>query len=299
MDFLENHLDYRVKLVILALIIAGGVVLWSYVKDLQTAKTAQQAQIATLQQNFQQLGTSAVTQNQLQTQAQATAAAQQAFGQQVTDYMKQSNSTIVSLTTTLGNISSSVNGLQQQVNSFTPKQQVASTGALTGYSLEENRGKLPPTAAVNLFYDPKQVDPNKAFLGTTWTHYNEAFTGSVGEWVSDKTHGFKTTVTASRTITKQDPNDPTKMLVVGTEDIPITSGNTIYPPAGIALGTATAVPRWTATVGFSRDSFTSTASGYSPSALLDYRITDKFGATAGVVSKSPFLGLSIRFGGVK
>lgn len=293
-DFLENHLSYKIKLLIPLVLVGLFIFGWNKIRDLETQVAENVKVQATLQQNFQQLGSSAVTHNELQTQKQVDQQATQLFGQQVMDTMKAEKSHLDGLTMAVGSIAGTVNGLQTQVTNFKPGQQVAETGALTGYPLEENRGKLPALSALSLFYNPKEIDPNKAFAGTQWHHYNETFNVTSGQWEQDKTHGYKTTVKLSRTVTKPDPNDPTKMVVIGQEDIPVTSGDTLYTPQGLTPNSMFYIPRWTATIGAAK-----AGSEYGPAAMLDYRVTNKYGLSAGVINKTPVVGLSIRFGGSK
>jgi hypothetical protein len=278
-------------------LVIESVILFNYVKDSQAQRAADLKAIATLEQNFKQLSNSAVMHNDTKPQTEVENAAVQQFGEDLARYMRENNSRLNSLTTAVGTVSGSVNYLQQQVSTFKPGQQDTTTGALTGFVLEENRGKLPPLSSVSLFYNPKETDPNRAFTGTSWQHYTESFTSAFGQWEQDKTHGYKTSVKLSRTVSKPDPSDPTKLVVVGKEDIPITSGDTVYTPEGLTTPSPFKVPRWTASFGVSKDG--NSSHGYQPAALLDYRVTNKVGAFAGVVNKAGVVGFSIRLGGQK
>lgn len=282
-DFLENHLDYRIKLVGFALLVIATVVLWNYIRDLRAEVANEVKTVATLKQDYQQLGNNAVTKNELQTQSQLNSQASQLFGQQVMDFMHQHDSQIISITNAIGQIEGTVAGLQHQPDTFKPSEQKTGTGILTGFPLEENRDGKPPLTSVDLFYDPSKADPNQAFMGTKWTNYKETFDISTGTWSQDKTHGYKNTVSLTRTVTKPDGS-------TAQEPIPILSGSTIYAPKGITP-VPVSVPRWTFSLGLSK--------GYQPAASLDYRFTNRFGVTGGVVNQTPYAGISIRFGGVK
>lgn len=59
-----------------------------------------------------------------------------------------------------------------------------------------------------------------------------------------------------------------------------------------------AVPRWSLTMGVSKDPGTSfqTPGSYQPGALVGYRLGQRWGITAGVVNKSLFTGVTINLG---
>jgi hypothetical protein len=304
-DFLENHLNYKVRLILPILIIAAIVLIWNYVRDLQQKDADRAKTLATLQQKFDAIGTSAISGNSTTTQKDLNAKSTGVIDPAIAEQMRQQSAVLTSLTQAIGVIQGKLSTMGTIQTDFGGKQ-AGDTGALTGFPLEESRtdtsGKqLPALSNVRLFYDPKQKDPNKAFAGTAWQHYTETFNPVVGQWEAKKDGGYKTTLSLSRTVSKPDPTDPTKMVIIGTEQVPITGAETIYSPAGLKVDPFK-IPRWTATIGFSRDTAGLTSSsinGYQPAALLDYRVTNKFGATVGVVNKSAVVGLSIRFGNNK
>lgn len=272
-------------------VIVLGIIAYNYIRDLQNEIKNEEQVTATLQQKYQQAGTSAVAANSQQAPAQITAQAAGDFGAAVMGIMQADHAQINSLTTLVAKTQAEVNVLgQQKQTAFTPQQQATPTGALTGYPLEETRKNGPPLASVDLFYDPKQTDPNKAFQGTKWDAYQEEFHASVGNWQKQKTGGFSTTLALTRTVSKPDPNDPTKMVAAGTETIPITGGNTIFTPKGLLEGTQPTVPRWTVGIGLSKGP----QSSYQPFGQLDYRLTDRFGIFAGAVNNNLLGGVSIR-----
>jgi hypothetical protein len=275
--------------------IVGGIFLYTYVTALQARLATEEKTTATLQQQYQQVGTAAVAGNAIQTQPQITAQAATDFGPAVVALMAQQNAKIDSLTTSIAAV---VAGNHQVVAPVTPTpaQQNVSTGALTGYPMEQLRGVgQPPLTGLSLYYDPAQKTPALAFKGSNWNNYQEQFSTTTGSWEVQKTGGLKTTVTLSRTVSKPDPNDPTKLVVLGTEQLPITGSNTIFTPADMAVGTAATLPRWTITGGISK----TTAAGYQPAGTVDYRLTNRFGITAGAVNSSLFGGVSIRIGASK
>jgi hypothetical protein len=304
-DFMENHLNYKVRLILPILVIAAIILIWNYVRDLQKRDADRAQTLATLQQKFETLGTSAISGNSTASQKDLNAKGVATIDPLVAEQMRQQNATLNALTQAIGVIQGRLSTIGNIQGDFGGKQ-AGDTGALTGFPLEESRkdssGKqLPPLSNINIFYDPRQKEPNKAFAGTMWQHYTETFNPVIGQWVTQKDGGYKTTLSLSRTVSKPDPTDPTKMVVIGTEQVPITGAETIYSPAGLKADPFK-IPRWTATIGFSKDTAGLTSSsfnGYQPAALLDYRVTNKFGATVGVVNKAAVIGVSVRFGGGK
>ena len=111
-------------------------------------------------------------------------------------------------------------------------------------------------------------------------------------------HALDTSLALSRTVYKPNQADPNQRTTLGTEQIPITGAETIFGPKAMAAELPK-IPRWTATVGFTRDGLAASTNCYQPAALLDYRITNRYGVTAGAVNKGALLGLSVRFGGPK
>jgi hypothetical protein len=263
----------------------------NYVRDLIKELRTQEQVSATLAQQYKQVGNNAVASNAQAPQAQVTTQAESAFGTVLLAYMQSQGAQINSLTTAMGQLNLQVNNLKPNAlpTQYQPTQQNTSTGALTGYPMEEAR--TPPRSSVNLFYDPKQIDPNKAFAGTSWTSYQENFKTSVGDWVKIPSGGFKTSVAMKRTISKPDPNHPGQMVEVGSEDIPITGANTVFSPQGIEAGITQPVPRFTGSFGVSN----SKANGYGISGSLDYRLTDRYGIYVGTANNGVMGGVSVRF----
>lgn len=291
--------DWPNHLKLLSIAIGIGVVVFgvNYILDLRQ-QVANQAKItATLQQQFQQVGTGAVAANSEQQPSQLQTQANTAFGSAITTAMQQQNAKIQTLTTIIGQVAASSAPItaaptSQPLAPLAAPIQNQTTGALSGYPMEEVRAGAPPLTAVNLFYNPAARDPKTAFAGTTWQHYQEVFNGSVGQWEAVKTGGMKTTISVTRTVSKPDPSDPTKMIVVGTEPIPITGANTIYTPASILGSNPTVLPRWTLDLGVSHNS-----NAYQAAGTIDYRFTSRLGLFAGIVNNAPVGGVSIRLGG--
>lgn len=310
-DFLENHLDYRVKLatalVILGIIVAAGVIGFNYVRDMRAELTAEKEKTATLSQKFQPIGPAAVTGNQVQTPAQANQQAKDALGPAVIDAMSKQNASLLQLTQALAQVQSRVSQIENLNPQAFQQHQDQKTGALTGFTLDEARrdptGKsLPGLASVNLFYDPAQKDPNAAFKGTSWTHNREDFKVATGEWKKKADGGFMTAISLTRTVYKPDGT------LIGPEDIPVADGSTAYTPQGLTPAPAQA-GRWTALLGAAKGS----AGGYRPAGMVNYNLTQKWGVWAGVTagggtapglagqsqSTSGLFGISIRFGAPK
>jgi len=307
-EFLQHHLPYGWKIILVLVIVAVLIVGCIYLVDLRRQLEADKVERATLAQQFQQLGANAVTRNQLTTPKLQSDAAQQAFGDQVAQYMRANNAKIQSLTNALGSVEGRVSNVEGLSAAALAQHQNATTGQLSGFPLEEVRrdqsgASLPPLSQVAVSYDPAQRDPNVAFRGTFWTHYREDFRVAVGDWKASKDGGLKTSVSLKRTIFKPDPAQPGQFLTLGVEDIPIGDATTTYTPADFAAP-ALKVPRWTAMIGIAHS-----ASGNRPSALLDYRLTNRFGLFAGAISSSAnptrpqdtaiVGGISIRFGAPK
>jgi len=302
MSDIPNHLKVIGFVVVLALIVFG----WNYVRDLRRELSSQQMITATLAQRFQQLGTSGVVQtdNTQGTKADVTTQTSDAFGAAVLKMMKQQNALINSLTTAVGLTKTTTSALPVQPAAFVPESHSAATGALSGYVMEESRNGAPPLSSVSLYYLPSESDPSKAFAGTTWTHYQEVFAASIGSWEKQKNGGLTTTVKLTRTVSKPDPLNPTKLLMIGTEDIPITGANTLYSPTGLVDPASVTVPRWTLGLGVSTGSTTvrfgnSTTPQLKPFGTIDYRFTNRFGVFTGLANGGIVGGVSIRFGSPK
>lgn len=290
-DYLKNNIPNHLILLGTIAALIGGVLLFNYVRDMRDRLANQEKVTATLSQSYQQVGTAAVAKNTEQTQPLVLQQASDAFGPAVIQLMAQQNDKIQSLTTAVAQANAQVSALQTQLPALAPHQD-SSTGALTGYPMEESRQGLPPLTSVNLYYDPKQHDPTLAFKGTTWQHYQEKFTTTLGDWEQQKTGGYRTTVKLTRTVSKPDPNDPTKLIAVGTEDVAVTGANTIYTPTSILGSNPFVLPRWTFNLGVSKD----TVNGYQPAGTVDYRVTNRYGVFGGTVNKALVGGVSIRLG---
>lgn len=283
-EFLENHLSYKIKILVPVILIAASVFGFNYVRDLRTELEAQKAAAATLNQKFEKIGAAAVTGNQLQQQPQVNQQARDVFGPAVIDAMARQNATLQNLTTALARIDSRVSqieGLNQQTFTQHQNQQ---TGTLNGFPLDEVRrdptGKaLPGLSSVSLSYDPAQKDPNAAFRGTFWTHNREDFTLATGEWKGDKDGGFKTAVSLKRTVFRPDPANQGQWLPVGSEDIPVADGSTVYTPKGLQPQ-GKQPGRWTALLGAAKGN----VGGYRPAGVINYSISQNWGVWAGVVA---------------
>lgn len=291
--YLKTQVGNHLTLVGGLALVGGLVVGVNYVRDLRTELDQQKKTAETLSQKFQTFGTSGVTANSAVTASTAATQAAATFDPRVLAYMKAQGASLQSLTTLVGQTQEEMQLIRTQNTTFTPSQQNTTTGALMNYPLEQARSEGPALTALHLSYDPKQTDPNVAFKGTSWVNYQENFQSSVGEWEKQSDGGLKTTVVLTRTVSKPDPLDPTKLVLVGTEKIPLLGANTVYTPKGLVDPNKLAVPRWTASFGASQETG---ATGWIPAALIDYRITTRFGAFAGLVNKAGVVGLSYRFG---
>lgn len=297
-SYLVDNIPNHLKLITIVVGIAALVIGVRYIMDLRQ-EVANQAKItATLQQQFQQVGTGAIASNTEQQQSQIQTQANNVFGSAIANAMQQQNAKIQTLTTIIGQVKDTSSPItaapaSQPLAPLTAPVQNQTTGALTGYNMEEVRPGAPPMTSVSLFYNPTAHDPKTAFAGTIWNHYQEVFNASVGQWEAQKTGGLKTTINVTRTISKPDPNDPTKMVVVGTEPISITGANTIYTPTSILGSNPTVLPRWTLNLGLSHDSINK----YQAAGTIDYRLTSRFGVFAGTANKALVGGVSIRLGG--
>jgi hypothetical protein len=297
-QYLKTQLGNHLLLIGILVLIGAGIVGFNYVRDMRTELANLQKTSDTLAQKFQPFnnGASAVAANSQDTSEQMTATALTTFGAGLVAAMKGQHADIQSLTTSVGQVQSEVRNLTSQPTTFTPTEKTNSTGALVQYPLAQDRGSAPSLTSLSLSYDPTQTDPNLAFKGTTWHNNNEEFTASVGNWVKQGDGAMRTSVALQRKVTKPDPNDPSKTIVVGTETIPLTGSDTVYSPKGLVDPSSVVFPRWTASVGVSQQSG---VSGYKPAATIDYRITDRFGLFAGAVNGAGVAGVSIHLGGKK
>jgi hypothetical protein len=294
-QYLIKFIPYHLTVILVIGGVLGGIILFNHFRDVEAELKAQEAITATLQQKFQQVGPAAVSGNTQQTAPQVQQQASEVFGAALIQEMQNQDAKINSLTTLVGTTQNQVSQLQGQLTPFQSTTKSSTTGALTGYTLEENR--TPPLDSVNLHYDPTQTDPGSAFRGTTWDQYQETFNASIGNWEAQKTGGFRTSVALSRTVSKPDPNNPGKMITVGTEQIPITGSNTIYTPDGLTAALPPLPqPRWTLDLGLSKGT-SSGSTGYTPAATIGYRLFGRYGLFAGSANNSLIGGLSIQLGG--
>jgi hypothetical protein len=288
-QYITSDIGNHIILILIVLGIVGGVIAFNYFRDQAARLAAQEQKTDTLSQKFQAVGTSAVTSATTATQPAITTDATAAFGAQVTSLMASEDAKISALTTAIGLVNAQQTALAQQTETkFTPAQQATSGGALTGYPMEETR-KGPALDSVNLHYDPTQIDPNKAFAGTSWQAYQEQFTAAFGDWVKQKDGSYRNTVSLNRAVSKPDPNNPGQMLSVGTESIPITGANTVYSPKGLLDPSQVVIPRWTLGLGLANSKAGKTAYG-----AIDYRVTNRFGIFAGTADNGLVGGVSVR-----
>lgn len=288
--YLSSQIGNHLKLVGIVAGVLGVVILVNYVRDLRKELAGAEHANATLVQQFQQAGKSAVAGNTETDSTDVLAHATTALGPEVISMMASQDARISSLTTAIGMTNASIVALADQPAHFTTQQQGAATGALTGYPMEETRKDGPPLSSVSLFYDPTKRDPNQAFAGTEWHAYREEFQTTVGEWVRQKDGGYRTTVALNRTVSKIDPTDPSKLIQVGTEKIPITGATTVYTPKGMMQAADFTVPRWTLGLGLTNSKQT----GYTAFGQIDYRVTNRFGLFVGTANSGLLGGLSIR-----
>jgi hypothetical protein len=295
-DYVQDWKNHLKLFAVLAVFVLIGLGIWGFneIRDLKKELANQAQTAATLEQKFEILpGTTAVIAgNNQATQAQVNQQATTNFGSAVLRQMQQQKATIASLTMLIGQVQAERTAAPATLPSFTPQTETPATGKLTGYTLEQQRSGAPGLSAVRIFYDPTDRDPSKAFSGTTWQSYNEQFKLAVGDWQRQKDGGLRTTAKLSRIVTKPDPNDASKTIQVGIEDIPLADATTIYTPKGIAAPGTFVVPRWTLSVGLSH----SKQNGYTPSGTIDYRLFDRYGLYAGAVDGAAVGGVSIRLG---
>jgi hypothetical protein len=291
--YLKDNIPNHLKLCAIIGSIVGGYFVYNYITGLKAQLATQVKMTATLSQQYQQVGAAAVSANSVAPQSAVSTQASNLFGSQIMSLMSQQGAQIQALATMIANIKPSTTVVTAPT-APTATQQNVTTGALTGYPMEELRPTGPPLTSLSLFYDPTQKSPALAFKGSSWTHYQEQFSTTLGLWEQQKTGGYKTTVKLTRTVSKPDPNDPTKLVLVGTEDVPITGANTLYTPADLKVNSSALLSRWTVTGGISK-----TSTGYQPAGTVDYRVTDRFGITAGAVNDALFGGFSVRLSSSK
>jgi hypothetical protein len=292
LTYLRTEVGNHIKLLLIVAGVVGSVLLYNYVKDLKAKEAAAVATAATLAQTYTQSGTSAIAANTTSPTATVASDADSVFGKALIATMQSQSAQIQSLTTALGSIGSSQAKATVPQTVFSPTQKATTTTALTDFPIIEQRASGPPLTQVNLSYDPTQSNPQKAFSGTTWTHYQENFSANIGQWEKQKTGAYATTVSLSRTVLRPDPTKPGSMLNLGTEQIPITGANTIYTPAGLAALVKVPDPRFTFGLGLA-----TTNGGYSLAGYADYRATDRYGLFVGSANNSLFGGVSVRLGG--
>jgi len=298
-QYIKGNVPNHIKLFGSIALIISSVIGFNYVRDLRTQLRNQLQIAATLSQKLQIVGSSAVAANSQGTVTSVNQQAAAAFPPELVALMKQQGAQIQSLTAATAQTASQISSIQAALPNFAPTTHAA-TGILTGYSLEQNRDGKPALTSLNLFYDPSQPDPSKAFAKTTWNNYQETFGATVGDWQKQSDGGLKTSVSVIRTVMKPDPSNPGKMVAVGTENIPLISASTVYVPKALVANIPGVTSRWTASAGISTDSImNNSTSNFQPAGLLDYRVTTNIGIFTGVVNKSLVGGLSYRIGGRK
>ncbi len=296
LQFLENHLHPGIKWAVFAGLIASSIAGLNYVRDLRAEMRNERAARETLAQKFSNVGDSAITANQEQPAKAVNSLAQEAFGSGVVDYMKKANARIEDLTSALARIEGRITSVEGLSHDFAGKQDA--TGALHQFPIDESRrdsaGKvLPSLGRFVLSYDPRQRDPATAFAGSYWVQHRQDFKIDVGEWKEHGKGGLKTTVSLTRAVYQADPNNPSAWIPAGVEQIPVVDGSTVYTPDGL-LAAPRPMPRWTAIVGVGKQN-----GKYEPTGIVDYRLTQKIGLSAGVANNTPVLGFSFRFGAPK
>lgn len=292
---------YKTKLIAGGIGIAVLVVAFNYVRDLRTELEQAKTRQATLEQKFQNLTPStAVSGNSIEKQKPAASTADAALGPEFAAWMRQNNGVLLNLTQSIGQVNARLVALEGNLNqqSFTASRQ--QNGALTGFQIEQVRtgadGRpLPALTAVNVSYDPTQMDVNAAFRGTSFLNYQERFKPSFATVRDTKTGAFATVVSLKRDVSRPDPAHPGQLLPVGTEDIPLVGSEATFTPEG--LQQSAKIPRWTATFGAGKAS--GSVKGYQPAGLIDYRVTDRFGVAGGVANGGLIGGVSFRFGAPK
>lgn len=302
-EYFEEHFPFKAKMIFFLVVVATVVVGIYYIYDMHRQLQEEKVKSATLAQGFQQLGTSAVSKNEFESNKDATNQIIQAQGKAVGDFAKQTNSTLQSVTSAMGTIQSSVSNIQGKLSATDfASHQNQTTGALTNYPLEESRvssdGKtLPPLSQVRLSFDPTQRDPNVAFKGTTWVHYREDFKQTVGEWQSKKDGGYKATVSLQRSIYKPDPANPGQWISVGTEDIQQADATTTFTAAGLKQPAVT-MTKWLVLAGVGKSNGASPLAqgSYQPYLGLFRHIAGPFGGFVAVQNNSVAVGVGIGFG---
>jgi hypothetical protein len=294
--YVKSEIPNHLKVIGICAAIALAIIGYNYVKDLRAQLAQKTAQVDTLAQPFQAKGNSAISSSTVGTQQQLQAQAVAAYDPTLISQMRSQGDTIAKLTSLVATMAGN-RGIPATTTGYTSQNSVvtATTSpalALTGYTLEQTRPNGPALTAASIYYDPTAKDAATAFKGTTWDNYTEQFNASVASWSRKKDGSLASTVSLSRTVTHPDPNDPTKTVTVGTEKIPITGSNTIYVPSDFTAPLV--LPRWTASIGVSGQPGSN--NGYQPTALLDYRVTNKFGAFAGTANRGITAGVSIRLG---
>jgi hypothetical protein len=293
---------YKTKIIVVVALAVPAYLGINYVRDLRQELEQAKVQQATLAQKFQQLTPStAISGNAIEKQKPAAGVAEVALGPGFATWMQQNNGLLLNLTQTQALINARLVALEGKLS----QQDFAThrddkTGALTSFPIEQVRtdatGKpLPPLTTVNISYDPKQPDVNAAFRGTSFLNNQEVFRATFATVKNQKTGGFATVVSAKREVSKPDSLNPGKMILVGTEDIPLQDSQTTFTPEG--LQEAKKIPRWTGTLGIGKSVLNSKS--YQPWGTIDYRLSDKYGIAAGVANGGLVGGFSIRFGAPK
>lgn len=300
-EWLENHMSHKAKVIIILLIVIGMIVLANYVRDALVNHKADQQEIETLKQKFQQQGSNAVAGNNVAPQKDLNNQAKTTFDPQLLNYMAQQNAKINSLTSAIGTLQGKIDQIQNLSQPDFSNARNAQTGAINNFTLQQNRtdsaGKtLPSLTAVHMTFDPTKPDPNDAFKGTFWENNQENFSISLGQWQKKKNGGYANTIALKRSVYKRDPTDSSKWIPIGTEDIPIQDAETTFSSEDFK-SEAAKLGRWTAMLGIGKTTSTSLNSinSYQPFLGLQYRAFGKYGLFGAVQNKAAAAGLSITF----
>ena len=282
-NLMTNLNKYKYAIICGIVAIACMVVTALYIKELRAQNIALSQKLSTMISQFEKVGDAYQAQGlTYATDKAAWEEARKQLGSAIADSMQKSDAQIRVLYDVLASLKSEHK--DGQPTTVTP----TATGAFKNVTLVQQRTG-PSLTEVSLSYDP--ANPSATRLTSSWFSYQENFDFSLGEWKKKDT-GYVAGVRVKRQVLR--PDEKGNLVVVGIEEVPLTSATATFGPAAFGGEQAvTPVPRFSVYGGGGWDSDKKKA---VPVLGMDYRLTPNMGIGAGIAGNTVFGSMSYRFG---
>jgi len=279
LEVLKPYILYA-KITLIVVAIGAATYFINDYRDMRREMREQKAQLSTVDSQFKQIGEGYQTLNSIiKNNQDANNKAIMLLGDQTVRYMNASNAQIQSLYTAIGKINSNIMDLTKVIGGNRDSNGVVSDVKLS----QERPNNAPSLTTLNLKYDPSKP-LGQAFAGSKWQNNTEVFKPSFGQWQL-KDGGYRVATRLQREVYDAQGNK------IGSEEVPMEKAEAEFTPSAFGLGPQ--VPRFTVTPLISYDSVDKK---FRPGVLGDYRMTNSFGVSGGIVNNSSVLGFSYRFG---